>query len=57
MRWNDTSSKLPMSRMRDFQEAASHTDPRTTMRYDRSRVSFDCGAAHIVSAFVAGAAW
>jgi hypothetical protein len=57
MRWNDTSSKLPMSRMRDFQEAASHTDPRTTMRYDRSRVSFDCGATHIVSAFVAGAAW
>ncbi len=57
MRWNDTSSKLPMSRMCDFQEAASHTDPRTTMRYDRPWVSLDRGATHIASAFVAGATW
>jgi site-specific recombinase XerD len=25
--------------LRDVQEAASHADPRTTMRYDRARVS------------------
>src|SRR5207248_8665024 len=28
--------------LRDVQEAASHADPRTTMRYDRARVSLDC---------------
>jgi integrase/recombinase XerD len=27
--------------LRDVQEAASHADPRTTMRYDRARVSID----------------
>jgi hypothetical protein len=27
--------------LRDVQEAASHADPRTTMRYDRGRVSLD----------------
>jgi site-specific recombinase XerD len=27
--------------LRDVQEAASHADPRTTMRYDRARVSLD----------------
>lgn len=27
--------------LRDVQEAASHADPRTTMRYDRSRTSLD----------------
>jgi integrase/recombinase XerD len=28
--------------LRDVQEAASHADPRTTMRYDHARVS-TCG--------------
>jgi hypothetical protein len=39
-----------------FQEAASHADPRTTMRYDRARVSLDRHATYIVAAFLAGAA-
>jgi integrase len=38
----------------DTQEAASHVDPRTTMRYDRARVSLDRRPTHIVSAFIAG---
>ena len=42
--------------LREVQEAASHADPRTTMRYDRARVSLDRHATHIVAAFVAGAA-
>jgi integrase/recombinase XerD len=42
--------------LRDVQEAASHADPRTTMRYDRARVSLDRHATYIVAAFVAGAA-
>jgi len=42
--------------LRDVQEAASHADPRTTMRYDRARVSLDGHATYIVAAFVAGAA-
>lgn len=42
--------------LRDIQEAASHADPRTTMRYDRARVSLDRHATHIVAAYVAGAA-
>ena len=42
--------------LRDVQEAASHADPRTTMRYDRARVSLDRNATYIVAAFVAGAA-
>jgi integrase len=41
---------------RDVQEAASHADPGTTMRYDRARVSFDGHAAYIVAAYLAGAA-
>jgi site-specific recombinase XerD len=41
--------------LRDVQEAASHADPRTTMRYDRARVSLDRHATYIVAAFVAGA--
>jgi integrase len=40
---------------RDVQEAASHADPRTTMRYDRARVSLDRHATYIVSTFIAGA--
>jgi site-specific recombinase XerD len=42
--------------LRDVQEVASHADPRTTMRYDRARVSLDRHATYIVAAFVAGAA-
>src|SRR6266568_2416742 len=42
--------------LRDVQEAASHADPRTTMRYDRARVSLDRHATYIVSAYIAGAA-
>jgi integrase/recombinase XerD len=41
--------------LRDVQEAASHADPRTTMRYDRARVSLDRHATHIVATFLAGA--
>ncbi len=41
--------------LRDVQEAASHADPRTTMRYDRGRQSLDRHAAYIVATFAAGA--
>jgi integrase len=42
--------------LRDVQEAASHADPRTTMRYDRHRGSLDRHATYIVAAYLAGAA-
>jgi integrase/recombinase XerD len=42
--------------LRDVQEAASHADPRTTIRYDRARGSLDRHATYIVAAFIAGAA-
>jgi integrase/recombinase XerD len=42
--------------LRDVQEAASHSDPRTTMRYNRARGSLDRHATHIVAAYIAGAA-
>ena len=42
--------------LRDVQEAASHADPQTTMRYDRARGSLDRHATHIVAAYLAGAA-
>src|SRR5215468_3274067 len=42
--------------LRDVQEAASHADPRTTMRYDRARTSLDRHATYVVAAFIAGAA-
>jgi integrase/recombinase XerD len=42
--------------LRDVQEAASHADPRTTMRYDRARGSLDRHATYVVAAYVAGAA-
>ncbi len=35
--------------LRDVQEAASHADPRTTMRYDRARGSLDRHATYIVA--------
>lgn len=40
--------------LRDVQEAASHADPRTTMRYDRGRGSLDRHATYVVAAFLAG---
>jgi integrase/recombinase XerD len=42
--------------LRDVQEAASHADPRTTMRYERARTFLDRHATYIVAAYVAGAA-
>jgi integrase/recombinase XerD len=42
--------------LRDVQEAASHADPRTTMRYDRARSSLDRHVTYIVAAYLAGAA-
>ncbi len=42
--------------LRNVQEAASHADPRTTMRYDRARASLDRHATYIVATYVAGAA-
>ena len=42
--------------LRDVQDAASHADPRTTMRYDRARTSLDRHVTYIVAAFIAGAA-
>ncbi len=41
--------------LRDVHEAPSHADPRTTMRYDRGRVSLDRHATYVVSTFLAGA--
>lgn len=42
--------------LRDMQEAASHADPSTTMRYDRARASLDRHATYIVATYLAGAA-
>jgi hypothetical protein len=42
--------------LRDVQKAASHADPRTTMRYDRARTSLGRHATYIVAAYVARAA-
>ena len=42
--------------LRDAQGAASHADPRTTMRYDRARTSLDRHATYIVATYIAGAA-
>jgi site-specific recombinase XerD len=39
--------------LRDVQEAASHADPRTTMRYDRAWASLDRHATYVVAAFIA----
>ena len=40
--------------LRDVQTAARHSDPRTTVIYDRRRQDFDRHAAYVVVAFVAG---
>src|SRR5260370_31234727 len=42
--------------LRDVQEAASHADPRTTMRYDRAHASLDRSPTYIATAYVAGTA-
>jgi integrase/recombinase XerD len=42
--------------LRDVQEAASHADPRTTMRYDRARGGLDRHATYVAVAYLAGAA-
>jgi integrase len=42
--------------LRDVQEAVSHADRGTTMRYDRARTSLDRHATYIVAAHVAGPA-
>jgi integrase/recombinase XerD len=42
--------------LRDVQEAVSHADPRTTIRYDRARGSLDRHATYIVAAYIAGTA-
>jgi site-specific recombinase XerD len=42
--------------LRHVQEAASHADPRTTMRYRGARGSLDRHATYIVAAYIAGAA-
>ena len=39
-----------------LQEATSHADPRTTVRYDRARASLDRHATYVVAAYLAGAA-
>jgi site-specific recombinase XerD len=41
--------------LRDVQEAASHADPRTTMRYDRARGSLDRHATYIVATYIVAA--
>jgi site-specific recombinase XerD len=41
--------------LRDVQDAASHSDPRTTMRYDRARHSLDRHATYVVATFIATA--
>jgi hypothetical protein len=42
--------------LRDVEEAASHSDPRTTMRHDRAWMSLDRHGTYIVAAFLVGAA-
>ena len=42
--------------LRDVQEAASHADPRTSMRYDRARTSLDRHTTYIAATYIAGAA-
>jgi integrase/recombinase XerD len=39
--------------LRDVQIAARHTDPRTTMRYDRARKNLDRHPNYILAAYMA----
>jgi hypothetical protein len=62
--WDPTLCAMPTSPrpwdagvpVRDVQEAASHADPRTTVRYDRARVSLDRHATYVVATVIARAA-
>ena len=40
--------------LRKVQDLARHSDPRTTMHYDRNRTSLDDHAVHSLVAFIAG---
>lgn len=42
--------------LRDVQIMARHSDPRTTMRYDRARLNLDRHAAYVVAGYLMGAA-
>ncbi|MEU2667176.1 tyrosine-type recombinase/integrase [Micromonospora sp. NPDC007220] len=42
--------------LRDVQIAARHTDPRTTMRYDRARKDLDRHPNYILAAYMASGA-
>jgi hypothetical protein len=53
--WLDSNGVEILYVLLDVQGAASHADPRTTMRYDRGRGSLDRHATYIVATFVAGA--
>jgi integrase len=55
LRYSFITAALDAVPLRDVQEAASHANPRTTMRYDRGRGSLDRHATYIVVTFVAGA--
>ena len=50
-----TPVRLEPAPLRDVQEAASHADTRTTIRYDRARGSLDRHATYIVAAYLASA--
>lgn len=41
--------------LRDVQQFARHSDPATTVRYDRARLTLDRHPAYIVDAYIAGA--
>jgi len=49
------SDEMLMIWIRDAQEAASHSHPCTTTRYDSGRGSLDRHPTYIVATFVAGA--
>ena len=51
-----TAALDPGAPLRDAPEAASHADPRTTIRSDRARGSPDRHATYIAAAYTAGAA-
>jgi len=42
--------------LRDVQTAARHSDPRTTMRYDRARLNLDRHASYMVAGYLMGGA-
>jgi hypothetical protein len=54
-RW-PASTATPWKKSSWTTSRPSHADPRTTMRYDRARVSLDRHATFLVAAFIASAA-